>query len=320
MSTLTGAVVAGIAVPIGILVYLLVAEIVLKRLGPRSARSARVLVWIAPAAVLLVLTLLYPLVRTVLLSFQDESGHGFVGLSNYVAVFAQSDSLIAIRNTLLWLVVFTTFVTVIGLAVATLADRVRYERLVRTIVVLPTAISFVGAGVIWGFVYAYVPPGLPQTGTLNAFWGALTGADPVAWLTNERTVNGALIFIGIWMSVGLATVILSGAIKGVPIETLEAARTDGASELTVFFRIMLPQISTTVVVVITLMAISALKVFDIIYVLTNGNYGSQVLATQMYSEMFSSRNTGVASAIAVILLLATIPIVLVNTRYFRERA
>lgn len=320
MSPIVTAVVAGIAVPVGLLLYLLVGETVLRRLPSRAARRARIVLWLAPAAVLLAVTLIYPLGRTVILSFQDAGGGSFVWFDNYVAAFTRSDTLIAIRNNVLWLLVFTTFVTIIGLAVATLSDRVKYERVVRTVVVLPTAISFVGAGVIWGFVYSYEPPGLPQTGTLNALWTQFTGADPIAWLADERTVNGALIFIGVWMSVGMATVILSAAVKGVPVETLEAARIDGASEFAVFFRVLLPQISTTVVIVITLMGINALKVFDIIYVLTNGNFGSQVLATSMYSEMFSAQNLGTASAIAVVLLLATIPIIVTNIRFFRERS
>lgn len=320
MTPIISAIVAGVAVPVGILSYLLLSEWLLKKLPAKLARRVRIVVWLAPAAVLLILTLLYPLVRTIILSVQDKTGHAFVGLQNYVEVLTRSDTLIALRNNLLWLVIFTALVTVIGLIVATLADRVRYERLVRTVIVLPTAISFVGAGVIWGFVYAYDPPGIPPTGTLNAIWtGILPNADPVAWLTNETTVNGALIFIGIWMSVGLAAVILSAAIKSVPIETLEAARIDGANELAVFFRVLLPQIASTVIIVVTLMAISSLKVFDIIYVLTNGNYGSQVLATTMYAEMFSAQSSGTASAIAVVLLLATIPIIIVNIRFFRER-
>lgn len=321
MPQIATAVLTGLAVPLGILLYLLAGEWLIRRLAPKHARRVRIVLWLAPAGVLLTLTLLYPLIRTIVLSFQDARGTSFVGLDNYVAVLTRSDTLIALRNNVLWLVVFTAFVTVIGLVVATLADRVKYEKLVRTVIVLPTAISFVGAGVIWGFVYAYTPPGLPQTGTLNAIWTSLfPDADPIAWLTDERTVNGALIFIGIWMSVGLAAVILSASIKGVPAETLEAARIDGASEVAVFFRILLPQVATTVVIVMTLMAINALKVFDIIYVLTNGNYGSQVLATTMYSEMFSAQNAGTSSAIAVVLLLATIPIILVNIRFFKEKA
>ena len=319
MSSVVVALLAGVLVPIGLMVYLLAGEALVKRLRPRRARSTRVALWLAPAAILLSAMLIYPLIRTIVLSFQGADGSGFVGLSNYVQAFTRADTQIAIRNNLLWLVVFTAFVTVIGLAIATLGDRVKYEKLVRTIVVLPTAISFVGAGVIWGFVYSYEPPGLQQTGTLNAVWTALfPGADPIAWLADERTVNGALIFIGIWMSVGMASVILSAAIKGVPAETLEAARIDGASEWSIFTRVLLPQVATTVIMVITLMGINGLKVFDIIYVLTNGNYGSQVLATSMYSELFAAQNFGTASAIAVVLLLATAPIIAVNIRFFRE--
>lgn len=317
MPPAVSAAVVGICVPIALVIYLFVGEWAIRRARTRLTTALRVALWLSPAAVLITAMLLYPLVQTIILSFRDKRGEGFVGIANYVDVFTRSETLIALRNNLIWLVFFTALVTGLGLIVAALSDKVSYEKLVRTIVILPTAISFVGAGVIWGFVYSYAPPGLDQTGTLNALLTTLIPtADPIPWLSDERTVNAALIFIAIWMSVGLATIILSAAIKGVPAEMIEAARLDGASEMRVFFSVLLPQIATTVVVVITLMSINALKVFDIIYVLTNGNYGSQVLATSMYSEMFSANNLGSASAIAVVLLLACIPIILVNLRYF----
>ncbi|MDR2381028.1 MAG: sugar ABC transporter permease [Bifidobacteriaceae bacterium] len=311
--------IVGVTVPVALVAYLWLGELAIRRLPPRWARRIRIGIWLAPALALMTVMLVYPLVRTIMLSFQDAAGGGFVGLANYIDTFTQADTLRALRNNILWLVAFTALVTVLGLVVATLGDRVRYEKLVRTVVVLPTAVSFVGAGVIWGFIYAYDPPGLRQTGTLNAIWtGIFPAADPIAWLADERTVNGALIFIGVWMSTGFAAVILSAAIKGVPADTLEAARIDGAAESAVFFRVLLPQISSTVVIVITLMGINALKVFDVIYVLTNGNYGSQVLATAMYFELFAARDVGAASAIAVVLLAATVPVIVINIRSFRR--
>lgn len=321
MSPLLTALIAGVSIPIGILLYLLAGEALLKKAGTSGGRTIRVALWLAPALVLLTLTLVYPLLSTIILSFKDARGETFVALANYVDIFTRSETLIAVRNNLLWILVYTVFVTAIGLVVATLSDRVGYEKLVRTIVVLPTAISFVGAGVIWSFMYAYEPPGLPQTGTVNALLtGLLPSADPIAWLADKTTVNGALIFIGLWMSVGLASVILSAAIKSVPWDTIEAARIDGANESRIFRSIILPQIAPSVVVVMTMMAVNALKIFDIIYVLTNGNYNSEVLATLMYSEMFAARNYGTASAFAVVLLLALVPILIMNVKSFREQS
>ncbi|WP_115727542.1 ABC transporter permease [Actinomyces culturomici] len=283
MSPLLTALVAGVSIPIGILLYLVLGEALLKRAGTVVGRRVRVGLWLAPALVLMVLTLVYPMISTIVLSLKDARGERFVGLKNYIDVLTRPETLIAVRNNILWILVYTVFVTAIGLAVATLADRVGYEKLVRTIVVLPTAISFVGAGVIWSFMYAYDPPGLPQTGTINALLTAVfPKVDPVAWLADKTTVNGALVFIGVWMSVGLASVILSAAVKAVPVDTIEAARIDGASESRIFRSVILPQIAPSVVVVMTMMAVNALKIFDIIYVLTNGNYDSEVLATMMY--------------------------------------
>ncbi|WP_448006865.1 carbohydrate ABC transporter permease [Agromyces bauzanensis] len=312
--------IALLAIPLGLLLYLLIAERLIHALPPRSRRRVRVAAWIAPAVVAIVGMLVYPVIETMRLSLFDAKTGAFGGLGNFIDVLSRPSIWIALRNNLLWVVFFTGFVTVLGLVVSALGDRVRYERVVWSIVVLPTAISFVGAGVIWGFMYDYSPPGVAQTGTLNAIWTALgPGADPIAWLSDPRTNNGALIFIGIWMATGFACVILSAALKSVPIDTIEAARMDGAREHQVFFRIVLPQIQPAIAVVVTLMAISALKIFDIIYVLTNGNFDTQVLATSMYSELFASRDAGTASAIAVLLLLFTLPVVLVNLRAFRRQ-
>jgi alpha-glucoside transport system permease protein len=305
---------AALGIPLLLFCYLTAAERLLRRIrSPRRQRAARALVWLAPAGGVAGLMLVYPLIETLRLSVMSTDGTRFVGLDNFVTLLQDEGTWIALRNNLLWLVFFTVFVTVLGLVVSVLADGVRGEKLVRTVVVLPTAISFVGAGVIWGLVYAYQPPGQTQTGTLNALLTRFfPQGDPIAWLSDERTSNAALIFIGIWMSTGFAAVILSAAIKGVPTETLEAGRMDGATGRTLFFRIVLPQISGAVMVVVTLMAINALKTFEIVYVLTNGNFDTQVLATEMYQRLFA------ASAVAVVLLVACLPLIVVNVRAARQ--
>ncbi len=275
--------------------------------------------YIGPALLVLGFFLVYPIVNTVYLSFLDKSSESFAGLSNYIFAFTKKPMLIAFRNNLLWLAVFTVFTVSLGLIFAVLFDRVRYESVVKSIIFLPMAISFVGAGVIWKFVYAYKPAGTPQIGVLNAILTKFPNSEPIGWLVNKLTNNFALIFVGIWIWVGFCMVILSAAYKGIPKQLLEAARVDGANELQVFRRITIPLMMPTIAVVATTMIINVLKVFDIVYVMTNGQFDTEVIANRMYKEMFQFHNFGRASAIAVILLLVIIPIMIFNIRRFREQ-
>jgi len=318
MKLLSGLGVAFVSV-VGLFGYLTVVDLATRRIRARRRNAIVAVAWSVPALLLMGSMLLYPLVATVWWSFKDADSAAYVGLANYRYIFTNPDVRTAFRNSMFWLVGFTTLVVTIGLVVATLTDRVRYERIAKAVIVMPMAISFVGAGVIWGFMYDFRPPGTTQTGTLNGALGAL-GRDPVPWLAQRNTVNPALIAIGVWMFVGFAAVLLSAAIKGVPTEIIEAARVDGATEIQTFVRIILPTILPNIAVVGTLMAITALKAFDIVYVLTNGNFGSEVIATAMYKQLFSARNLGRASALAVALLGATLPIILVNTRIFKRQA
>lgn len=227
--------------------------------------------------------------------------------------------LIAFRNNLLWLIVFTVFTVSLGLIFAVLFDRIRYESVVKSVIFLPMAISFVGAGIIWKFVYTYRPVDTPQIGFLNAVLSNFPNFEPIGWLVNKLTNNFALIFVGIWIWAGFCMVILSAAYKGIPKELLEAARVDGANELQVFWRIIIPMMKPTIAVVATTMVINVLKVFDIVYVMTNGQFDTEVIANRMYKEMFQFHNFGRASAIAVILLLVIIPVMIINIRRFREQ-
>ena len=273
--------------------------------------------YLAPALVILFVYLVYPIAGTVYYSFFDKRSETFVGLANYTWALTSKPMLIAIRNNLLWLVFFTVFVVGFGLLLAVLADRVRYESPLKSIIFLPMAISFVGAGVIWKFVYAFRPKGAEQIGLLNAIITAL-GGEPIGWLVNRSINNFALIVVGIWVWTGFCMVVLSAAYKGIPRELIEAARVDGANEWQIFRRITLPLMMPTIAVVTTTMVINVLKVFDIVYVMTNGDFGTEVLANRMYKEMFNFRNYGRASAIAVVLLLAIVPVMLINIRRFQE--
>jgi alpha-glucoside transport system permease protein len=227
---------------------------------------------------------------------------------------------LAFRNNIIWLVVGTVGSVSIGLGIAALFDRIKREALAKVFVFLPLAISMVGAAVIWRFMYAWQPPGEPQFGLVNATWTAL-GNEPVAFMqVSSPPVNTlALIVIMIWLQTGFAMVVLSAALKGVSAEVLEAARSDGANERQVFFRIVLPIIRPTILAVATTIAIAILKVFDIVYVMTGGQFETEVLANRMFGEMFSLRNFGRASAIAVILFIAVIPIMIVNIRNLRRQ-
>jgi alpha-glucoside transport system permease protein len=292
------------------------AERLIEMLPDRRRRAVRPWVWLAPALLLLAVFLVYPALQTLWVSLRDASSVNFVGLENYIYVFGDSVMLIALRNNVIWLVFFTGVTVALGLLIAVLSDRVPYEGIARAVVFLPMAISFVAAGVIWKFMYDYRPPGLPQTGTLNAVLTAL-GFEPQAWLINTPTNNLALIAVAVWTWTGFCVVILSAALKGIPTEVLEAARVDGAGEWQIFRYVILPLISPTVAVVTTTMIIFALKAFDIVYVMTNGNYDTEVIANRMYKEMFNFRHFGRAAAIAVVLLIAIVPVMLLNIRRFK---
>ena len=282
-------------------------------------RSLLPWLYIGPTLLILAFFLVYPALNTLYLSFFDKRSKTFVGLHNYAWALTSKDMLTAFRNNILWLVLFTALTVSLGLIFAVLLDRVRYEAVAKSIIFLPMAISFVGAGVIWKFIYAFRPASAAQIGLFNAILTNFTNLAPIGWLVNRTTNNFALIVVGVWIWTGFCMVILSAAYKGIPKELLEAARVDGANEWQVFWRITLPVMKPTIAVVATTMIINVLKVFDIVYVMTNGNLGTEVIANRMYKEMFHFRNFGRASAIAVILLLAIIPVMLVNIRRFREQ-
>ena len=284
-------------------------------------RTARHTPWLylLPALAMLAAFLIVPTINTIYLSFFGPRSQTFVGVQNYLQAFTSPLMLTAFRNNLLWLVVFTVFTVGVGLALAVLLDRVRYEVAIKSIVFLPMAISSVAAGIIWKFMYAFRPGYANQIGLLNAIVVAL-GGQPVGWLIERPWINNlALIAVGIWMWTGFCMVIFSAAYKGIPREMLEAARIDGANEWQVFLRITIPFLKSTIAVVTTTMIVFVLKVFDIVYVMTNGSFDTEVVANRMYKEMYSYQNYGLASAIAVILLLAIIPFVVVNIRRFKAQ-
>jgi alpha-glucoside transport system permease protein len=301
--------------------FLVLAELFLSRLPPRWRGKLRPWFWLFPALFLLSFYLIFPTIMTFVYSFFSADSSKFVGLENYAFSFTDPSMLTAFGNNLLWLVLFTLGTVLFGLIIAVLADRVRYESVVKSFIFLPMAISFVAASIIWKLMYQFQPLGTPQTGTINALLVALIpGFRPQAWLYNTDFNNYALILVGVWVWTGFCMVVLSAGLKGIPVELMEAARVDGATEWQVFRHITLPSLAPTITVVAITMIINVLKVFDIVYVLTNGNLGTEVIANRMYKELYNYWNTGHASAIAVILLLAVIPVIIYNFRRSKSGA
>jgi alpha-glucoside transport system permease protein len=280
-------------------------------------------VFVGPAVFLLLLYLAVPAVYTFYLSLYDRDSVTWVGLQNYVTVFTDRQMLEAFRNNLLWIVFGTSISVIFGLLIAVLADRSMGDRTAKSFIFLPMAISFVGAGVIWKFVYQYRPAELPQIGLLNAIVVAL-GGEPQGWFVDTTIIpwnNLFLIVIMGWLQTGFAMVIFSAALKGISTEIIEAGRVDGASEVRIFFQIMIPAIQGTIITVTTTILIFALKIFDIVWVMTGGQFGTEVIATAFYRQSFVARNAGLGSAIAVVLLITVIPVMIYNLRQFgKEQA
>lgn len=287
--------------------------------GQRDAVRSHLRPWLflAPALFLLGVYLVYPLFETFRLSFLDATGEAFVGLSNYQWVLTDQNFLTTIRNNLMWLLVVPALSTALGLVVAVLADRVWWGTFAKSMVFMPMAISFVGASVIWKFVFDFRGPDSDQIGILNAIVVGL-GGTPQAWVTVPFWNNFFLMAILVWIQTGFAMVILSAALRGVPTETLEAARIDGAGELQIFFEIMVPQILSTILVVWTTITITVLKVFDIVMAMTGGQWDTSVLANLMYDWMFrGGGDYGRSSTLAMVLMFAVIPVMAFNIRRFR---
>jgi len=304
----------------GVALLFLVSNWLVEQLPAVWTRRLQPFVFIGPGIAILTWYLAVPVVRTLLLSFQNELSTAWVGMDNYIFALSDRVMLEAFRNNLLWMVVGTSLSVGLGLLIAVLADRSRFEALYKAVIFMPMAISFVGAGVIWKFVYTYKGEGagIQEIGLLNAIVLAL-GGQSQPWLQIPPWNNFLLIIIMVWLQTGYAMVIISSAIKGVPAELLEAARIDGASEIEAFFNITVPYIQGTLITVTTTIVIFSLKLFDIVRVMTGGNNGTNVIANEFYLQSFTYNHAGRASAIAVILLIAALPVIVYNLRQFQER-
>lgn len=299
----------------GVALLYLVSNWLIEQMSGAWVGRLQPFVFVGPAIAILAWYLALPTLRTLQISLYGPDSSQFVGLSNYIKILTDRSMLIAFRNNLLWILFGATFSIVFGLLIAVLADRSRFENMAKALIFLPMAISMVGAGVIWNFIYEADP----NIGLLNALWTSI-GGTPQAWTSLLQPWNNLfLIVIVVWLQTGFAMVLFSAAIKGIPGEILEAARVDGASEVQTFFQIMIPYIMGTIITVSTTVVIFTLKIFDIVWVMTGGQFGTHVIATQFYRQYFTNRNFGIGSAFAIILLLAVIPVMIYNLRQFGER-
>jgi alpha-glucoside transport system permease protein len=307
---------------LGLAVFAAVIGIILF-LADRAPKKGRdfwqLLAFVAPALLLLAVGLIYPAVRTTLLAFYDRTGDEFVGLDNFVWMFTQPDIVQTLINTLIWVALVPTLSTIIGLAYAVFIDKSKGEKVLKSLVFMPMAISFVGAGIIWRFMYEFREVGFAeQIGLLNQIivW---FGGQPQQFLVNSPWNTFFLIVVMVWIQTGFAMVLLSAAIKGVPVEIIEAARLDGANAWQQFRNVTIPGIRGTLVVVVTTISIATLKVFDIVRSMTGGNFDTSVVANEMYTQAFNRNEFGYGSALAVILFLMVLPIVVYNVRVMRKQ-
>lgn len=318
-------VVAGLA--ISFLIYWALNWVV-ERTNQRWKARLLPYVFFGPVLLLIAVFLLYPAIRTLISSFVEQSqrrgeGDTFVGLQNYIDLFTTPSFIGVLLNNLLWVAIVPISAVIVGLLVAFLADRVgpKREKTAKAMIFLPMAISAVAAAVAWRFMYFYAPPGQPQIYLLNAIWTSISGQDPIAWLTfDQGRVNSLLLMvIVIWLQAGFAMVLLSSAIKGVPEETIEAARLDGASERKTFFQVIVPQIRGTIIAVFVTILMTVMKLFDIIYAMTGGQYNTSVLAVEFYNQLFSFQNPGKAAAVVIILMLAVTPVIIYQVRSYKAQ-
>ncbi|TYC21434.1 carbohydrate ABC transporter permease, partial [Micromonospora sp. MP36] len=287
-----------------------------RRRKPREGLFA--LFFLLPTLLFLVVGLVVPAIRTTLLSFMDRDSSNWVGLQNYGWMFSEGSIVRVLINTLIWVLLVPLVATTFGLIYAVLVDRARLEAVAKSLIFLPMAISFVGASIIWKFVYAYRGDGQEQIGLLNQIMVSL-GAEPRQWLLDSPLNTLLLIVIMIWIQAGFAMVVLSAAIKAIPADIVEAARLDGVTPWQMFWQITLPSIRPALIVVVVTLSIATLKVFDIVRTATNGNYETSVIANEMYNQAFRYGENGQGSALAVFLFVLVVPLVIYQIRNLRQQ-
>lgn len=301
------------------LAFLLVLFLIGGRIRGKLQGPVAIAVFLGPAAILVTMGLIVPAGRTIYGSFLDADQEEFVAFDNYSWIFETQWG--TLTNTILWIVIAPIASTGLGLTLALLLDRMKRESVAKSLIFMPMAISFVGASIIWGLMYEYRPPESEQVGLLSQIVMWLGVDDPPNWILWQPFNNYLLMIIMIWIQVGFAMVVLSAAIKNIPSDVVEAAELDGAVGWKLFSRVTIPMIRATLIVVLTTIMIAVLKIFDIVRTMTNGNFGTQVVANEMYAQSFVQFNQGHGNALAVVLFIGVIPLIIYNVIQLRkERA
>ena len=313
--TKVGTALGAVAIVLGLLllIFFLGARAKGKLQGPVA-----ILVFLGPAVLLVAYGLIAPAFRTTIGSFQDANGKEWVGFANYSWIFTAPGNSTFLINTVLWIIIAPLVSTGIGLMLALLLDRMRRENISKSLIFMPMAISFVGAGIIWGLVYEYRDPSKQQVGLLSQICMWLGIDNPPNWLLWQPFNNFLLMVIMIWIQVGFAMVVLSAAIKAIPGDVVEAAELDGATGWRLFSRVTIPMIRGTLIVVLTTIMIAVLKIFDIVRTMTNGNFSTQVVANEMYAQAFVAFDVGRGSALAVVLFIGVVPLIVYNVVQLRK--
>ena len=285
--------------------------------GHRGDRAVA-LAFLLPTIVLISVGLVYPGLKTIYQSFYNAAGDAYIGLDNYKTIFTDADQITVLRNTVLWVVITPFVATAVGLLYAILVDKARLESVAKALIFLPMAISFVGASIIWKFVYEFRPdqPGIEQIGLVNQILVWL-GGSPQQFLINSPWNTIFLVIVMIWIQAGFAMTVLSAAIKAIPEDIVEAARLDGVRAIGMFRYVTVPSIRPALIVVLTTIAMGTLKVFDIVRTMTGGQFDTSVVANEFYSQSFRSANQGLGAALATLLFVLVIPIVVYNIRQLR---
>ncbi len=309
-----GQMVAAIAIFLSVLAAIF---FIAGRANGKKQRPIAIVVFLGPALLLLLFGLLGPAVRTFLLSFKGSASHTWVGFRNYQWLFTDETMRIVLRNTIFW-ILFTPIVTTgLGLLLAILLDRMRRESVAKSLIFMPMAVSFVGASIVWQFVYKYANPNQPQVGLLSALSRHL-GFEPSNWLLTQPLNTFLLMVVFVWSQTGFAMVILSAAIKNVPADIMEASALDGAHGWRLFRGVTFPMVRSTFIVVLATMVVATLKLFDIVRASTGGNFGTSVLSNEMYSEVFIRYDAGRGSAMAIVLFLLVVPVLVYNIYNLRR--
>lgn len=302
---------------LAILLFALVMGLVLAVVDrPRLPKWIPVTGYLGPAILLITFGLLWPGLLTIKASFFDRLNQNFVGLDNYVYIFTDQGFLIVLANTVAWVLLVPTVATALGLVYAVLVDRTRGEKLAKTLIFLPMAISMVGAGIIWKFMYEYKPAGVNQIGLLNqvVVW---LGGEPQQWLLNPPLNTFMLIIVMIWIQAGFGMTVLSAAIKAIPDEIIEAAKVDGVTGIKLFFWVTIPSVRPAIIVVLTTIAMATLKAFDIVYTMTGGNFNTSIVANEFYTQSFVQNQKQLGAALATLLFVMIAPIIVYNLRQMR---